>query len=126
MQAAEKRKSLRRSLSYPAWVDLGDGTPLRICALCDASQDGAQLTIADSDSVPDEFILALSADGAARRRCRVVWRTEGAIGVTFLKDSRKFAQSASKAESEPAVAEAADEPASAPAETLDIDSLSQR
>jgi hypothetical protein len=88
MQQAEKRKSLRRSVTYPAFVDLGDGSPPRECMLCDASQDGAQLAVADPNSLPNEFILALSFDGAARRRCRVIRRTETEIGVEFLKDHK--------------------------------------
>jgi hypothetical protein len=90
MQSADKRKNLRRSISYPAFIDLGDGSP-RVCSLCDASQEGAQLAVADPDALPDEFILALSADGAARRRCRIVWRTQTQIGVVFLKESHKTA-----------------------------------
>ena len=88
--AAEKRKNLRRTVSYPAFIDLGDGSPARECTLCDASQEGAQLAVADPDSLPDEFILALSSDGAARRRCRVMWRTDDQIGVEFLKDLTKI------------------------------------
>ena len=58
MQSAEKRKNLRRTITYPAFIDLGDGSPLRECTLCDASQEGAQLAVAEPNSVPDEFILA--------------------------------------------------------------------
>ena len=88
MPHAEKRKKLRRSITYPAFLDLGDGSPALVCTLCDASQEGAQLAVADPKILPDEFILALSADGAARRHCRVVWRTERQIGVEFLKDGK--------------------------------------
>ncbi len=91
MSSAEKRKNFRRSISYPAFIDLGDGSPAIECTLCDASQEGALLAVAEPDSVPDEFILALSSDGAARRRCRVAWRTENQIGVEFLKDLKKNA-----------------------------------
>jgi hypothetical protein len=86
---AEKRRSLRRPIDYPAYIDSGDGSPPRVCLLCDASQDGAQLTVSDPDSVPDRFILALSADGAARRRCKVAWRTKTQVGVEFLKEPKK-------------------------------------
>jgi PilZ domain len=89
MQLSEKRKNLRRSITYPAFIDLGDGSPVRECALCDASQDGAQLQVAEPDKVPDEFTLALSSDGAARRKCRVVWRTTAQIGVEFVKERTK-------------------------------------
>jgi hypothetical protein len=85
MSSAENRKNLRRPIAYPAFIDLGDGSPIE-CTLCDASQEGALLAVAEPDGVPDEFILALSSDGAARRRCRVAWRTEDQVGVEFLKD----------------------------------------
>jgi hypothetical protein len=85
MQSAEKRKAVRRMLTYPAWINLGDGSPVQECSLCDASQRGAQLAVADPDSIPDRFVLALSADGAATRQCRVVWRTGNQIGVEFVK-----------------------------------------
>ena len=88
MQTAEKRKNLRRTVTYPAFLDLGDGSPPRPCKLRDASAEGAQLAVADPNSLPDEFILALSFDGAARRRCRVMWRTDDQIGVEFLKDKK--------------------------------------
>jgi hypothetical protein len=89
MQFADKRKTLRRAVTYPASIDLGDGSPPRECQLCDASQEGAQLQVAEPDSIPDEFTLALSSDGAARRKCRVVWRTTTQIGVEFLRESTK-------------------------------------
>jgi len=85
MAPVEKRKNLRRTITYPAWVELGDGVPARECSLCDVSDKGAQITIAGPDSLPDEFILALSADGAATRRCRVIWKNGNQVGVQFLK-----------------------------------------
>jgi len=92
--AAEKRKSVRRTVAYPTYIDLGDGSPALACTLCDASQEGAQLAVANPKSLPNEFILALSSDGAARRRCRVVWRNETEVGVRFLKDTRKASRPA--------------------------------
>lgn len=92
MQPGEKRKNPRRLVSYPAFIDLGDDRPAVKCALCDASQEGAQLAVADPAALPDEFILALSSAGAARRRCRVTWRAEDSIGVQFLKDVKKSAR----------------------------------
>lgn len=92
MSAAEKRKNLRRPISYPALIDVGDGSPPRECSLCDASQEGAQLTVADPASLPDQFMLVLSFDGAARRRCRTVWKNNRQIGVEFLKEPKKRAR----------------------------------
>jgi hypothetical protein len=122
--AAEKRKNLRRSIAYPAFIDLGDGLPTIECTLCDASQEGALLAVANPNSVPNEFILALSSDGAARRRCRVAWRTNDQVGVEFLKEIKKNAQPVWR----PAMPSSAPQP-SAPAEPavqVDIDTLALR
>jgi hypothetical protein len=85
MTPANKRKHLRRTINYPAFLDFGDGTPWRECTMCDVSQEGAQLQVVDVEGVPDLFVLALRADGAARRQCRVAWRTKTQIGVEFVK-----------------------------------------
>ena len=86
---ADKRKNLRRAITYRAYIDFGDGSPAHECIICDASQHGALLETATPSSIPDEFTLALSVDGAARRKCRVAWRTKRQIGVQFLKDDKK-------------------------------------
>jgi hypothetical protein len=127
LSSAEKRKNLRRSIAYPAFIVLADGSPPRECTFCDASQEGAQLAVVEPDSVPDEFILALSADGAARRRCRVAWRAENQIGVEFLKDLKKNALPVQKPVMRSSAPKSADAGASAePAERLDIDTLTPR
>ena len=125
--AAEKRKNLRRSITYPALIDLGDGSPAIECTLCDASQEGALLAVANPDSVPNEFILALSSDGAARRRCRVAWRTKDQVGVGFLKELNKNPQPVRR----PAMPSSAPQPADAgapaePAVQVYIDTLAPR
>jgi PilZ domain len=122
--AAEKRKNLRRTITYPAFIDLGDGSPAIECTLCDASQEGALLAVANPESVPNEFILALSSDGAARRRCRVAWRTKDQVGVEFLKEIKKTPQPLRR----PVMPSSALQPAAAstPAELavrVDIDTL---
>jgi hypothetical protein len=128
MQPGDKRRNPRRSISYPAYIERGEGQPAIECALCDASQEGAQLALADPSSLPQEFILALSSDGAARRRCRVMWRTEDHVGVEFLKDVKRRPRTmrspvrfAMPAPAEAETAAAADEPAQ-----VDIDALASR
>lgn len=93
MSDAEKRKNPRRLISYPALIDIGDGFPPRECSLCDVSQEGAQLTVADTAGLPDQFMLVLSFDGAARRRCRIVWKNSRQVGVEFLKEPKKKGRS---------------------------------
>ena len=113
---ADKRINPRRSVTYPAYIDLDDGNPPQECTLRDASQEGALLAVADSKSLPDEFTLALSSDGAARRRCTVAWRQDGQIGVRFKRESR----SGDRAAARPALVRT--EP-SAPADKIDIDTI---
>ena len=130
MQPAEKRKNLRRTIDYPAFLDLGDGSPPRPCKLRDASAEGAQLSVADPKRLPDEFILALSFDGAARRRCRVMWRTDDQIGVEFLKDKKTMRPAmpppvtgGSQPAAPPQDDDASDDQ---PADRIDVDTLPPR
>jgi hypothetical protein len=124
--AAEKRKNPSRTVTYPAYIDLGDGSPLRPCTLCDPSQKGAHLALAEPNGVPDEFILALSSDGAARRLCRVISRTETQLGVEFLKDIRRVQAPRSWAMRHSAVAASQTADVSTAAVvTIDVDTLSQ-
>jgi hypothetical protein len=56
-----------------------------VCTLLDISDSGARLALPASTEVPDEFVLLLSANGKARRRCRVAWRgNRDQIGVQFV------------------------------------------
>jgi hypothetical protein len=126
MQPGEKRKNPRRLVSYPAFIDLGDDRPAVKCALCDASQEGAQLAVADPAALPDEFILALSSDGAARRRCRVTWRAEDSIGVQFLKDVKKGARTIRRPVANVAPEQAPPTAPQAVEDRVDIDGLGGR
>ena len=123
MQPGEKRKNLRRLVSYPAFLDLGDDRPAVKCALCDASQEGAQLAVANPEALPDEFILALSSDGAARRRCRVTWRAEDSVGVEFLKDLKTGARAVRRPVTGVAPEPAPSTAPETPQEQVDIDAL---
>ncbi len=78
----DKRKSLRRPMRYTAWVALAPDQ-LHGCVLSDISETGARIDIDDSKTIPDQFMLLLSSNGAARRKCRVVWRKPRQIGVKF-------------------------------------------
>lgn len=78
----DKRRSLRRPIRYTAWVLDGPGAS-QGCVLSDISDTGARIDINDPKNVPDRFLLWLSANGSARRTCRVVWRKPRQIGVIF-------------------------------------------
>ena len=71
-------------MRYTAWMALKPNQ-LHGCALSDMSDTGARIDVENSKTVPDHFILLLSGNGKARRKCRVVWRKPTQIGVTFEK-----------------------------------------
>jgi PilZ domain-containing protein len=52
-------------------------TPPIACSISDISESGARLAL------PETFMLLLTANGGARRHCRVVWREGLMIGVEF-------------------------------------------
>jgi hypothetical protein len=123
MSSAETRSNRRRAVTYPAYIDVGDGSPARQCTLCDASQHGALLEVAEPHTLPNQFTLALSVDGAARRKCRVAWRTKAQIGVEFLKDDKKNLRPIVP----PLVTIAATEPETdETADTIDIETFAAR
>jgi PilZ domain len=52
------------------------------CTLRNVSDTGAALEVTSPIGVPEQFTLAIPADDK-RVPCRVVWRREKRIGVTF-------------------------------------------
>ena len=75
----DMRKSPRHEVDYLALVDPGDGRDSFNCIICDISAAGAKLTVAHNHNVPEEFTLLF------RRRCRVVRRDDGQIGIQFVQ-----------------------------------------
>ena len=60
-----------------------DNGELCDCALSDVSDRGARINVHDSEIIPDNFLLLLAGNGAARRKCRVIWRKPQQVGVKF-------------------------------------------
>jgi hypothetical protein len=80
---AELRKNARRQFHYTARIIAGKNTPPITCSISDISERGARIALEGDGEVPDTFILLLTADGGARRQCRVVWRDGVSVGVEF-------------------------------------------
>ena len=74
----ELRNSQRHEIHYLAQIDCDGGSSPISCIIWDISASGAKLTVADDQNVPDQFTLLL------RRRCRVVRRYDGQVGVHFV------------------------------------------
>jgi hypothetical protein len=89
MSVQEHRRSKRQSLGYHAQIEaIGGAGPLD-CLIKDVSETGARVATHSPNQLPDEFILRLTKDGATRRLCKVVWRTEREAGVRFVRPPRK-------------------------------------
>jgi hypothetical protein len=73
----DRSRERRRDPRFVAHIEIdGEATPLS-CMISDMSASGAKLTTGLTHNVPDEFTLLF------RRRCRVVRRSEGQVGVEF-------------------------------------------
>jgi hypothetical protein len=75
----ELRKSPRFEIHSLAQINLGGTSAPISCIISDISASGAKLTIAGEQELPDQFTLLL------RRRCRVVRRFDGQLGVEFAR-----------------------------------------
>ena len=78
----DKRKTRRHRLRRHAWVVL-EADQRCECVITNISDHGAHINAADSDALPDTFVLLLAENGATRRRCRVIWRKPREVGVKF-------------------------------------------
>ena len=78
----DKRKARRHRLRRDAWVML-DASQRCACVITNISDRGAHISIADSEALPDSFVLLLAENGATRRRCRVIWRKPREVGIKF-------------------------------------------
>lgn len=84
---ARKSERVDFDRGIPVYIMGIDGTWRRDCTMMDVSQTGARLSVEGSLEGLDlsEFFLLLSSTGLAYRRCRIVRRVEGHIGVEFRK-----------------------------------------
>ncbi len=87
----EKRRAKRQPLRYTAWVAL-TAEQRHGCVVSDVSDTGTRIDVQDSKILPDNFVLMLTSNGAARRYCRVVWRKPTQVGVKFERSLAEAAQ----------------------------------
>jgi hypothetical protein len=64
-------------------VSARDGSSSHPFGLVDCSAGGARLLVDNPNDVPETFTLVQRGPVGALWRCRVAWRTESQIGVTF-------------------------------------------
>jgi len=85
--ANELRKKPRRQFYYRAKILIDKKRPAQACSISDISHGGARLVLERDEKLPPRFLLLLSAQGGARRICRVVWRDGLTVGVEFCGNS---------------------------------------
>jgi PilZ domain len=76
----ENRKAVRRRVLKSATIEFDHGA--FSCGVRNLSELGAALDVPSSVGIPHEFQLVIQADQVTRN-CRVIWRKENRIGVTF-------------------------------------------
>lgn len=64
-------------------ANIEQGGNKRPCRIRDISTTGAALELPDLSKIPDMFMLHVPEDGL-RLECRVVWRRDFRVGVTFV------------------------------------------
>jgi hypothetical protein len=80
--------SARKQLLVPATITFGEREVG--CVVLNLSARGACITL-DVDAVtPPAFGLAIDGE-RGRRRCRVIWRIERRLGISFGADQREAA-----------------------------------
>ena len=81
MDDSDHRQRQRRPIGHVAHLATGLGPPLK-CYMIDISQSGARISVDNPKTSPQEFLLLINNDLA--RWCRVVWRSEHELGLTFI------------------------------------------
>src|SRR5687767_9242870 len=80
----DRRKHVRHEVNYSCWVNAADASKLIEARVRNISEGGMKVVCPSHDEVPDTVDLYMTQDRKVARRCRVVWRSEGALGLMFV------------------------------------------
>ena len=89
----EQRRSMRELVQFPAWIKADNESRIRECTILDVSDGGARILVSAPSYVTKEFWLLLTKDGTRRRRCRIAWRSDDQIGVSYLGPPQSITRS---------------------------------
>ena len=78
---SDNRADPRKRLLKSGWIIFSDKTAKLECTVRNLSDTGACLQISTTCGMPSTFGLII--DGV-RHSCRIVWRTDSRLGVTFI------------------------------------------
>jgi hypothetical protein len=78
------RSAQRVQASLRAGVVVSDKEPSIYCTVRNLSDGGACLQTTTTAEIPSTFAIVIEGE---KRACRVVWRTDSELGVTFHADA---------------------------------------
>jgi hypothetical protein len=80
----DRRKHPRRDVNYACWVGGPDAPQLIQGKILNISEGGAKVVCGRLNEIPDDLHLYMTLDGKVARRCKVVWRSDDALGLMFV------------------------------------------
>ena len=83
----EKRGAVRHRVLKGARIVFNGRRSTVDCTIRNLSEQGAGLEVTSAVGIPQSFDLEIPADGVVRR-CRVAWRTERKLGVSFAEPAK--------------------------------------
>ena len=87
MAEAERRIAARTRILRNAEIILHDRGTLLHCTLLDLNKCGARISLGSTYRISEAFELTFD-NARTRRKCRVMWRTDTQLGVTFEQPGR--------------------------------------
>ncbi len=84
----DRRKHVRHEVNYSCWFAPAGAPQLIEGHVRNISAGGAKVECRSLTDVPDVLDLYMTRDGKVGRRCKVVWRSEDAIGLMFVAKSQ--------------------------------------
>jgi hypothetical protein len=84
LPAGDRRADVRHRVEYAASIQRSRGRQA-LCVVWDVSVKGARLVVPSAKDVPDKFVLTIKRNRHERYYCRVMWRTECQVGVSFME-----------------------------------------
>lgn len=84
----DRRSHPRRRTFKGGKLTFNKGLSVLDCIIRDLSDDGASLELESTIGVPETFELLIAPD-RVRRRCKVMWRSQRYVGVSFIPSGVK-------------------------------------
>jgi hypothetical protein len=84
MNQPNRRKYVRRDVDYACWIGAGDASTLVQASVQNISEGGAKVVCRAQVEIPETVDLYMTQDGRVGRRCKVVWRSDDALGLMFI------------------------------------------